>query len=499
MGFYNSKTILPTKVVATDGSGDYNTLGDGASNVQINAAITAVNAAGGGVVILKPGTYTIADRIILQSKVELVGSGADTTYIICGTTYYTTSTAGPSGGMAMVVANSSSGSRISDVTMSGFTLDMNEPNLAGSFSGAAHHNVDFWYGDNIRFSDCKCLNGVAWTIYFNLCTSVWIERNYILGGQSTTHNQNDGIHVRNTQYFFIRDNYVNTNGSGTGGDDCIVFVTDTLATADTAYGTVTGNVIGGSGSRGIISEIGGSYNVRDVVVADNVITNTKQAGIKLYSATSETGIYRNIVLSDNVIYNAGMNGSDGPHGIYLAGDPGGARAMFYNIKISDNAIRGLANTSANGIYGQNGIIGLAISGNTIETVSGYSGITLGDGTSPVKNFTITGNKVDASSGNSSIRGLQMYDCSYGTIGHNYFLGVNSTTGNGIDICGITGAGHMNISGNYIQSFNGGIVERSSGSTPDYDLIIGNNTTSVTTATTTIGSHTSVPSGTNLNG
>lgn len=76
-----------TKVVAPAGSSynaDYYTDGT-ADEVQINAAITAVDTAGGGKVLLTEGTFTVAAAIILASDVALEGQGQIATYIKCET------------------------------------------------------------------------------------------------------------------------------------------------------------------------------------------------------------------------------------------------------------------------------------------------------------------------------------------------------------------------------------------------------------------------------
>lgn len=52
-----------------------------ADNVQIQAAITACNAAGGGTVLLRSGTYDIAANITLSSNVALIGENRKTTII----------------------------------------------------------------------------------------------------------------------------------------------------------------------------------------------------------------------------------------------------------------------------------------------------------------------------------------------------------------------------------------------------------------------------------
>lgn len=62
---------------APDYSGDF--ICDGtADEVQINAAITYVNALGGGTVYIEQGTYTLAANVSLLASVFLYGSGAAT-------------------------------------------------------------------------------------------------------------------------------------------------------------------------------------------------------------------------------------------------------------------------------------------------------------------------------------------------------------------------------------------------------------------------------------
>ncbi len=71
------KKTVATVIVATDGSGDYNTDGT-ADEVEINAAINSLPA-GGGVVYMKEGTYNIdASIVIPDDNVELIGAGAST-------------------------------------------------------------------------------------------------------------------------------------------------------------------------------------------------------------------------------------------------------------------------------------------------------------------------------------------------------------------------------------------------------------------------------------
>lgn len=71
--------------VSRSGGADY--LCDGtADDVQINAATAAVNAAGGGVVFLRAGTYNLTAAIILYDNMTLVGEGEATKlFLVAGT------------------------------------------------------------------------------------------------------------------------------------------------------------------------------------------------------------------------------------------------------------------------------------------------------------------------------------------------------------------------------------------------------------------------------
>ena len=57
------------------------TLSSGATNAQINTAITNCNGSGGGVVLLNAGIYSLSGEIVMKSNVVLRGAGASTTLL----------------------------------------------------------------------------------------------------------------------------------------------------------------------------------------------------------------------------------------------------------------------------------------------------------------------------------------------------------------------------------------------------------------------------------
>lgn len=80
-----------TKIVSTDASGDYQTDGTD-DDVQIQAAIDAVGTAGGGVVLIRKGTYVVGTQIDVDSaNIHVVGEGMGAT-ILQAKTAFTTAT-----------------------------------------------------------------------------------------------------------------------------------------------------------------------------------------------------------------------------------------------------------------------------------------------------------------------------------------------------------------------------------------------------------------------
>ncbi len=105
-------------------NGDGGGAGDG-DQVEINAAITAVNSAGGGKVLLLEGTYTIDATIDIKSDVELVGSGQGATIIKIANGLNTN---------FFVISESTNPSNF---TIRDLSIDANESNNTGTQGGIA--------------------------------------------------------------------------------------------------------------------------------------------------------------------------------------------------------------------------------------------------------------------------------------------------------------------------------------------------------------------------
>ena len=83
----NNGVLQKTRVtVGTAFGADYVCTGI-TDDVQINAAISAVNAAGGGVVFIRAGTYQMSSALIFKSDVYIVGEGIGVTVLVSGVAF----------------------------------------------------------------------------------------------------------------------------------------------------------------------------------------------------------------------------------------------------------------------------------------------------------------------------------------------------------------------------------------------------------------------------
>lgn len=73
---YKVNNALNYKVMFTVGSTNADYITDGtADNIQVDQAITAANAAGGGIVFIKDGTYNFSAGATLKANVYVMGAG----------------------------------------------------------------------------------------------------------------------------------------------------------------------------------------------------------------------------------------------------------------------------------------------------------------------------------------------------------------------------------------------------------------------------------------
>lgn len=138
-----------------------------ADEVQINAAITAVNTAGGGIVHLKPGTYVTAADISMKSNVILQGEGE-----------------------ATIIQLSVAGTRLNCSGINNFKIRSLKIDTTGKSSGNnLEHTIRIFNCQNFEITSCH-LEVYAFGIFMGSAASVspvqacqngFVHHNYIHG------------------------------------------------------------------------------------------------------------------------------------------------------------------------------------------------------------------------------------------------------------------------------------------------------------------------------
>lgn len=214
-----------TKVVGFDAATcDY--LCDGvADEVQINAAIAAVVALGGGCVALQRGTYVLAASIVMDNEVWLHGSGSDTVLQHPA-----------AGGFSMITANSKTGIVISDMYLEG--NNKATPAIINfttvTYSELFNLWVHYSFGIGIYLQS---------TSAYNLIHDCWVSASVA-----------SGIRVNNSSYnkvsgcFF----YANNTGGAAGGEVYLSGTSSYCIVANCASRDASNNFIYCAGSYNLL-------------------------------------------------------------------------------------------------------------------------------------------------------------------------------------------------------------------------------------------------------
>jgi len=129
--------------VAIDGTGDFNCDGV-ADNVEINAALQAIKARGGGSLELRPGTYNLAGPVRVSSQTTIVGSGLATVLRFQGAK-----------GFNHLIENENydnSSARDNNILLTDFVIDGNRGQTGTA--GIGFRNVDHVSLINLRVFNC---------------------------------------------------------------------------------------------------------------------------------------------------------------------------------------------------------------------------------------------------------------------------------------------------------------------------------------------------------
>lgn len=392
---YESLTGKQAKFTITVGTtGDAGYVTDGvADEVQINAAINAVNTAGGGVVLLQTGTFTTAASIVLKSNVTLIGSGMNKTIITGASTDYS---------LVNTPKSTTSKNVYSNITVSNLTLKSNYGTCLSinNTTNVIVSIVEFYFVSTTP---------IRQTLFTQHCQNVLVYSCY---AHDYTGN---GLSVTSTDYFNISNNII---VGGTNGDDGIDVDFDFLDTSaiPSNYGTVVGNTVRTIGrGNGIRIENSNSVTVSGNTVDGVTSTASIAAGIIVNSTTTNvataisvtgntvtncvpSGIstsgnnMTNISIVGNTITNSGQNGGSVRGGIII---------NSAGVLVSQNIIDGTTKSGVDGgailIYKRDGH---SISGNIIR--NSVTGLRFWNGDS-LQSYTsthVTGNRLDGNTTNA---------------------------------------------------------------------------------------------------
>ena len=247
--------------------------------IQINQALSAVSAAGGGTVYLMPGTYTIDASITVPSNVTLAGNGRTSTIIQLG------NFGGTSTNINAIDISGTNNATVRDLALDGRNDRNSSGNQNGIYGLAIPGSKPFITGiqasrflnNGLLFSDltsAKVINNIFSNNYTGLVVS---GDNPIIQSNEANDNSSQGIIAtgnsaivtnniaRNNIDYGIRGSYAN-------------------------YSVFSNNTISGTHGTGIYIR-GGTQNS----ISNNTIKDASTRSIQISSDTSHNTISNNIL------------------------------------------------------------------------------------------------------------------------------------------------------------------------------------------------------------
>ena len=267
-------------------------VGNGTSDdVAINAAITALPAAGGQVVLLE-GTYNITASVTLnKNNITLAGQGNSTIL----KRMYNEST---NGGVINIAAAAT--------TTQSLYIDGNKGTYSNALNSAIYASTNCAGYTKNKVQNTSIVNTSGVSIYFaggacNDNTNQIIQNNYISGSNNAAIRFNYGYSASS-----IVNNTIQSNATGIIISDSYRMVVSnnqiTNSTGDAIYGDngcsshqIIGNEIYSSGGSGIHFNCasGGS----NIMISNNIVTSSTQNGISIDNA-GRTTISNNVLASN---------------------------------------------------------------------------------------------------------------------------------------------------------------------------------------------------------
>ncbi len=356
-----TKIVAASNSLAKDGAeyvGDGNTgsAGDG-DQIEINQAISAVSAAGGGSVYLMEGTYTVDASVSLANNVTLVGAGsatiltipssfnADINIISLSSTQRTVikslrlagNATNNTSGIQLGIAGTAMGSGNGNTAVPGTTIsDL-------FIEDFRNGGIQLTSNSNTQISNSFLRNSATVAGYTSLSaggSNIIVANNTIQGGAGY------GISLTQTGGHTVTGNVITGTASGYGG-----------MSVDTDNTTITGNTFDSNVGLGIVFQSGADRNN----VSGNTFSTNGTGGMRLNSAIGN-------VISSNRFYNNGASTSNSA--IRINGNDN----VVLNNYITDTAGTGYA------IQIDTGITGTLLQGNIYSGTGATTINDLGTGT-----------------------------------------------------------------------------------------------------------------------
>ena len=483
------------------------------SSPAIAATLSAVAAAGGGVVDFGDfsNVFTVSQTIQVPSNTVLQGyatirccAGFNPVQVGTGSAQYLCT------GAMLLATLGNTGQ--SNIIVRNLTLDGNQtriPNVPPWANASESSACGLWNATNVLIDHVTVINSIGYSIYPSNVVNLTISNCRVLSGQLpfnlAGYVVQDGIHVSAfaggkgtgvTQGVVITGNFIDTGTSGMGDDGIALQSYATISRV-----TISGNVVR-SAEAGIALYLSAANTVvSDVSITGNIVWQTlgPSVNIDLDVPSAPGGLISNVSIAGNTFdgiallpgYVAANIGA-----VSFPNSQGNAYSWWQNVSITGNTFKTFG-TSGNmfGIFAQWGSY-LTISGNTFPSFPGINGngcIQLGGtGNAPVTYFTVTGNQVTYTTTGGA--GIVLNDCSYGTVTDNTCTGSLGAGSSGMWIDSISLAPvSVNVIGNNFSGFVNSIQEfNGSGTAPDYNVIALNNCHGCTIpGVVVLGAHTTV--------
>lgn len=289
---------------------------DNFTNLQ--AAIDAANAAGGGIVPIPAGTFLLSRRVILKTGVTLQGVGMSST-ILKATTGFNTQT-GPFGGKPLITTNGWNNLTIQDMTLdqSGDTLDGNQTGRLNEYL------LDIRFSDNVLAQRVRTKNPFTYSIVSANSTNVLIRRCETSVVSSGVYDQLDGIHILNSHHVAVMNCNVDQ-----------------------------GAVASSDGDDGLVCRTLSNGSCHDIWYLDNKVRCGSNGHLMQFATDSSTSTIYNVTVDGNEFY-----GSPRP---VMVGFYTSTAAAIHDIVINRNDFHD--NTSAVSMIGGTAMTNIAVTNN----------------------------------------------------------------------------------------------------------------------------------------